>query len=129
MAKQFLTAQDVELYCAEGVRELPANNDVVVTDLARERARELGIRIVPDSSAEPLTPPARAETGDRPSSRPSAQTAAASNSPAGGHNQGGGAGTQLSPAELKTAIVAALRQEGIEPPRNLDEIIRRVREA
>ncbi len=128
MAKQFLTAQDIELYCAEDVKELPINNDVVITDLARERARELGVRILPDPTAAALVPPERAET-DRQfpystSSPTSASTRANLTSRSAGNT-----GAQVSQGELKTAVLAALRHEGVEPPRNLDEIIKRVLEA
>jgi hypothetical protein len=43
--KQFLTARDVEDLAAQGVRQIPVDADVILTDLAMERAAALGIAL------------------------------------------------------------------------------------
>lgn len=45
MAKVFYTERDIEDMHARGVTALDVNDDVVVTDLARERALKLGVKL------------------------------------------------------------------------------------
>ena len=44
MAKTFYTERDIEELHARGVMSLAVHDDVVLTDLARERALRLGVR-------------------------------------------------------------------------------------
>ena len=56
MAKTFYTERDIEDLAAQGAQSLPVDENTVLTELARERARELGIEIVEvqaDSSSAP----------------------------------------------------------------------------
>jgi hypothetical protein len=46
MAKVFYTERDIEDLHARGVATLDIHDDVVLTDLARERALKLGVRLV-----------------------------------------------------------------------------------
>ncbi len=59
MPKDFYTERDIEALFRRGVTSLAVNDDVVVTDLGRERARKLGFELVqqhdqPDSA--PIRP-------------------------------------------------------------------------
>jgi hypothetical protein len=44
--KTFYSAQDIENLAAQGVRELVADENAVLTDLARDMAAQLGIKLV-----------------------------------------------------------------------------------
>lgn len=45
MAKTFYTERDIEDMHARGVTSIEVHDDVVLTDLARERALKLGVRL------------------------------------------------------------------------------------
>ncbi|MBK8047227.1 MAG: hypothetical protein IPK16_08965 [Anaerolineales bacterium] len=45
MGKVFYTERDIEDMHARGVTQLDVNDDVVITDVAREKAMKLGIRL------------------------------------------------------------------------------------
>lgn len=51
-AKKFLTAKDIDYHADQGVTEIHAGDDVVVTDLGQERARESGVRLIRLPAAE-----------------------------------------------------------------------------
>jgi phytoene dehydrogenase-like protein len=66
MPRRFITARDVDELADRGATELPVDDGTTVTDVARERARERGIAIVPGAappSAGAQLPPV--PTGDR----------------------------------------------------------------
>ena len=65
--KTFCSAQDIEELAAQGKTELVVDEDVVLTDLARHTAEQLGVRIVYRSRSGPA--PATAKT-PRPSAEP-----------------------------------------------------------
>jgi len=46
MAKIFYTERDIEDFHARGVTTLDVHDDVVLTDLARERALKLGVKLI-----------------------------------------------------------------------------------
>jgi len=43
--KVFYTERDIETLSAQGVTEIEVDNDVVITDLAQDKARDLGIKM------------------------------------------------------------------------------------
>jgi hypothetical protein len=45
--KTFYTERDIEDMHAAGVRQIEVNDDVVLTDLAREKAEKLGVVLIP----------------------------------------------------------------------------------
>lgn len=55
MVKTFYSAEEIEALVARGQRELRVDEDTVLTQLARERARELGLRLVRGPSTPPAT--------------------------------------------------------------------------
>lgn len=56
MAKTFYTERDIEDLKARGVNSLVVNDDIVVTDLARERANKLGVELVREHDTPPSAP-------------------------------------------------------------------------
>ena len=63
MVKTFYSAEEIEALVVRGQRELVVDEDTVLTQLARERAQELGLKLVRGPSA-PV--PARAGTAGLP---------------------------------------------------------------
>ncbi len=59
MPKRFLTKRDIEDLAAAGTTQIELDAQTVVTDAARERARELGVRLVP--GAGPMSATAGAD--------------------------------------------------------------------
>ena len=53
MAKKFYTERDIDDLHARGVTALEVNDDVVLTDLAREMALKNGMRLVRTNPAHP----------------------------------------------------------------------------
>ncbi len=49
--KTFYSLEDIEKLAAQGVRELVVDEDAVLTDLARDAAAQLGVRLVSHSPA------------------------------------------------------------------------------
>lgn len=62
MAKRFLTARDIDEHADNGIFEIHITNDIVVTDVGRERARERKVRLVwlPPGAVLPPHPPCNA---------------------------------------------------------------------
>ena len=46
MPKRFLTKRDIDEYAECGVMEVVVDDDTVLTDLARDRAMDLGVRLI-----------------------------------------------------------------------------------
>jgi hypothetical protein len=59
VVKTFYCAEDIERLAAQGQRELVVGSDTVLTDLARDRARQLEIRLVhgAQASVQPTASP------------------------------------------------------------------------
>ncbi|MEK6220718.1 MAG: hypothetical protein N2D54_00540 [Chloroflexota bacterium] len=51
MPKTFYTERDIEDFHSRGVSSIDVNDDIVITDLARERARKLGVDLVREKKA------------------------------------------------------------------------------
>lgn len=56
MPKKFITEQDIEKLAQQGVKSLEITPDVVLTDLAFEKARRLGIEMVNQMDTPPAAP-------------------------------------------------------------------------
>lgn len=67
MGKIFLTARKIDEYANCGVFEIQIDNNIVVTDIGQERARDRGVRLVRVQSASMLVDPqpCRAEKQDQ----------------------------------------------------------------
>ncbi|WP_322507670.1 hypothetical protein [Anaerolinea sp.] len=66
MAKKFLTAKDIDFHADQGVKEIHIGDDVVVTDLGQERARERGVTLtrLPAGVKSPPHPSCEAAPSD-----------------------------------------------------------------
>ncbi len=56
MAKQFYTERDIEDMAARGEHSLTLSDDVVLTELAFEKAERLGVKLVQPNSLPPSAP-------------------------------------------------------------------------
>ena len=59
MAKEFITERDIEDMVRRGILSLELNDNVVLTDLAYEKANRLGMRLVRDKPDNPPGAPVR----------------------------------------------------------------------
>ena len=59
MPKQFYTEKDIEDLVQRGVKSLQVTDDVVLTELAYEKARRLGMQLVTNLPDTPPTAPVR----------------------------------------------------------------------
>jgi len=69
MPKKFYTEKDVEDLFHSGVLSLEVNDDVVLTELAYERARSLGMTLLTDKPDHPPSAPVRPYISKTPGSR------------------------------------------------------------
>lgn len=56
MAKEFYTERDIEDMAQRGERSIIVHDDVVLTDLAYEKARRLGVELIQKEEAPPAAP-------------------------------------------------------------------------
>lgn len=114
MGRRFITAHDIDDLVAEGGRELRLDAQTRLTDLARERARDLGVTLVEvsgDAGREgPAARPARPAVG------PARQTAG----PAAASDDG------PPRRQLRAAVRAGVVEEFGAVPPGLDSAIGRV---
>ena len=86
--KTFLSAQDIQAMAVQGKKEVQLDEDTILTDLARDEARRLGIHLItgqsrPQQQARPATAlgrplsakPKGCQHGGRPPSRAGASPA------------------------------------------------------
>lgn len=67
MAKTFYTEQDIEDLAKQGVNSIAVDDDVVLTDLARDKARRLGIELLNERDSRPSSAPNRPYLSMQPS--------------------------------------------------------------
>lgn len=56
MAKEFYTERDIEDMVKRGERSIIVHDDVVLTDLAYEKAKRLGVELIQQDEAPPAAP-------------------------------------------------------------------------
>ena len=56
MAKEFYTERDIEDMVQRGERSLAVNDNVVLTDLAYEKAKRLGVKLLQPNDTPPAAP-------------------------------------------------------------------------
>ena len=59
MAKVFYTERDIEDLARQGVKSLVVDDNTVLTELAREKARRLGVALAGEQDSRPSSAPAR----------------------------------------------------------------------
>jgi hypothetical protein len=67
MPKEFYTERDIEDMVKRGILSLELNDNVVLTDLAYEKANKLGMKLVRDKPANPPGAPVRPYLAQQPS--------------------------------------------------------------
>lgn len=123
MPKQFYTEKDIEDLFRSGKKSLPVTGDIVLTELALEKARQLGVQLVMDHAEYPPGAPVRPYLSDvnvrQVKPNVSSQTARASTAP-DGHSR------NVLPIEqrIRSAVVAKLGNQV--DAALLDNIIHRV---
>jgi hypothetical protein len=135
MPKEFYTERDIEDMVKRGILSLEINDNVVLTDLAYEKANRLGMQLVRDKPDNPPGAPVRpylSQPQPRPAARPepSSSIPPPRPIPPGGaqpapqavpHPQAGGADLHQ---RIRSAVIARL---GSQVDANLlDTIIKRV---
>jgi hypothetical protein len=117
MAKVFYTERDIEDLARQGVTSLTVTDDVVVTDLAREKARRLGVALVSERDSRPANSSAQPRTPDAPS--PAAKTPSMPAAPSGGELEAriysavkAKLGSQVDDALLRTIVKRVLKSLG-----------------
>ena len=114
MPKTFYTERDIEDLAQQGVTSLALGDDVVLTDLARERAERLGVDLVREHDA-PSSAPVRPYVAEQ---KPTKQASAGTRSSAPAQS-----GEDLH-QRVRERVVARLGDDL--DPHLLDTIIRRV---
>ncbi len=125
MPKEFYTERDIEDLFKRGVMSLEVGDNVVLTELAYERARRLGMQLQQKSADNPPAAPVRPYLAARPgSAAPSGNGSSSSYQP----TQPAHPASSSSPADLQTRIrTAVLARLGTQvDPALLDVIIQRV---
>jgi hypothetical protein len=77
MPKEFYTEKDIEDLVKRGVMSLNVGDDVVLTELAYEKANRLGVKLVRSQADTPPAAPVRPYLSETPVARPSVPLAAA----------------------------------------------------
>ena len=66
MAKVFYTDRDIEDLAKQGVDSIEVNDDVVLTDLALDKARRLGVALITERDKQRASAPAAPESKNKP---------------------------------------------------------------
>ena len=77
MPKEFYTEKDIEDLVKRGVMSLNISDDVVLTELAYEKANRLGMKLVRSQADTPPAAPVRPYLSEKVVARPAAPVAAA----------------------------------------------------
>ena len=83
MAKTFYTERDIEDLAAQGVKSLTVGENTVLTEIAREKARKLGVELLNERDSRPSSAPERPYLSDEPAPKAPAASAV----PGGGELQ------------------------------------------
>ncbi|HEX5837752.1 MAG TPA: hypothetical protein VFY26_07960 [Anaerolineales bacterium] len=123
MPKKFYTEKDIEDLFQTGQKSLQVSDDVVLTELAYEKAKRLGMQVVSDRAENPPAAPVRPYLSDAPAAarpKPAAVPAAQS------VPQPNEALPRIPPIEqrIRSAVLAKLGDQV--DARLLDNIIHRV---
>lgn len=113
MPKEFITERDIEDLVKRGVMTLEVNDNVVLTELAYEKANKLGLQLLRDKPENPPSAPVRPYIIQQAPVLPSAPTLAPQSAPA----------SDLE-SRIRAAVQARLGNQV--DPTLLDVIIKRV---
>ncbi len=119
MSKEFFTERDIEDLFKRGTISLEVSDDIVLTELAFEKAQSLGLKLI-TKNAKPPSAPERPYIAKMPSPAVNPNPVAASSAPA----------APVTPdvrQKIKDAVIARLGTQV--DPNLLDSIITRVLDA
>jgi hypothetical protein len=122
MPKEFYTEKDIEDLVKRGVLSLEVNENVVLTELAYEKANRLGMKLVTSRPDNPPAAPVRPYISQPPVTRPAAVAPSAASAPALPAPASDGE-SDLS-RRIRSAVIAKLGTQV--DPALLDVIIQRV---
>ena len=122
MAKEFYTERDIEDLFRRGVTSLEINYNVVLTQLAYEKANSLGVKLMRDMPDNPPGAPVRPYI-----TQSKARSAVQAKSPAGTPDRSDAAASQETiTVEQRIRDAVRVRLGAQVDPKLLDVIIRRV---
>src|SRR5512142_2257506 len=126
MAKEFYTEKDIEDLAKRGVMSLNVTDDIVLTELAYEKANRLGVKLIRAQADNPPAAPVRPYLSEKTAVRPAPAAAAfvAPSVPAAPTADGdlrgrirsaviAKLGTQVDPSLLDTIIERVLKSTGM----------------
>ncbi len=122
MPKEFYTEKDIEDLVKRGVLSLDVNENVVLTELAYEKANRLGMQLVRGQPDNPPAAPVRPYLSEKAAARPAA-LAARQNIPSPAASPAPAAQGDL-PGRIRSAVIAKMSTQV--DPALLDSIIQRV---
>ncbi len=120
MAKEFFTERDIEDLWKRGVMSLQMGEDVVLTDLAYEKAQKLGLQLLRPTSAQN---PAAIRTPEPPAA-PVRPYLSQSSAPATAFSTLTSAGDSDLPGRIRAAVAARMGTQV--DPQLLESIIQKV---
>ncbi len=113
MPKQFYTEKDIEDLFNSGTRSLQVTDDVVLTELAYEKAKRLGLQLITDRADNPPAAPVRPYIANGNTAAPAKSTVAS-----------------VAPAVSQSAHAStALDEHSLRSARNVLPIEQRIRSA
>jgi hypothetical protein len=120
--REFLTASEIEALYAQGVRQIPVGDQIVLTDLGRERAVQLGMALGTKVETVPVVP----KLPNSPSPQTAPSDIALGSRPRGCLHTHLETGSSAVPAGSKAGLAASVPSESI--VQQLIEAIRRLNE-
>ncbi len=117
--KEFYTEKDIEDLVKRGIMSLDVNENVVLTELAYEKANRLGMRLVQNKADNPPAAPVRPYLSEKIAAKPAAVNPAPAASPVSAPAASGDLATRI-----RSAVVAKMGAQV--DPTLLDSIIQRV---
>ena len=115
MPKEFYTERDIEDMFKRGIQSLQLGEDVVLTELAFEKANRLGMQLLRERPLEPPAAPVRPYISElrKPAAAPSAPLAEADLPARIRAAVNARLGTQIDPALLDVIIQRVLNSTGV----------------
>ena len=123
MPKQFYTEHDIEDLFRSGVKSLQVTDEVVLTELAYEKANRLGFQLITDRAHNPSSAPVRPYLSDS-NSVPRAKPAVAPVAHAVSPPQPSSSNSNDIEKRIRSAVIAKLGNQV--DAKLLDNIIHRV---
>lgn len=120
MPKEFYTEKDIEDLFARGTRSLLVTENVVLTELAYEKANRLGLQLISDSADNPPAAPVRPYLSGTPRSQPAVVSVAPTMPPP----KAAAPGANDVEQRIRSAVIAKLGNQV--DAKLLDNIIQRV---